>query len=237
MCGRFFLTARLEAILAMFGIEGGAGLDVPGLRVPRFNIGPGQEIPAVMERDGRRVLAHPRWGLVPSWADDPRIGYQTMNARSETAHEKPAFREAFRQRRCLIPSSGFYEWKEGTGGSKQPFAASRDGGSLHAMAGLWETWEDPVRRERLETCTILTCPANTRLRAVHERMPVIIPEVDWELWLDPRVEGVTPLRAMCRADESRRWALRPVSKRVNRVKNDGPDLLDEALDESAGLFG
>jgi putative SOS response-associated peptidase YedK len=160
-----------------------------------------------------------------------------MNARSETAHEKPAFRDAFRHRRCLIPSSGFYEWKEGATGSKQPHAAIRDGGEPHAMAGLWETWDDPVSGDRLETCTVLTCPANARLRGLHERMPVIVPEVDWSMWLDPRVEGVAPLRAVCRPDEARRWHAYPVSTRVNSVKHEGPGLLDEVMDESAGLFG
>ena len=235
MCGRFFLKMEAEGLAAMFDVASWpSGFS---LQLPRFNIGPGQDVPVALMRDGRTEMLGLRWGLVPSWADDPKIGFTTMNARSETAHEKPAFRHAFRHRRCLIPASGFYEWKEGATGSKQPYAALRDGGEAYAMAGLWETWEDPAGGTRLETCTVLTCAANSRLRALHERMPVIVPEVDWTMWLDPRVEGLAPLRALCKADESRRWSYYPVSTRVNRVKNEGPSLLDEVMDESAGLFG
>jgi putative SOS response-associated peptidase YedK len=235
MCGRFFLKLEAEAIAALFDVASWPpGF---GLNLPRFNIGPGQEIPVALARDGRRELVELKWGLVPSWADDPAIGFKTMNARSETAHEKPAFREAFRHRRCLIPASGFYEWKEGAAGSKQPYAAFRNRGEPYAMGGLWETWHDPVRGQTMETCTVLTCPANTRLRALHERMPVVVPRVDWSMWLDPRVEGVAPLRAICQPDDAKRWTYHPVSTRVNRVKNEGPGLLDEVMDESAGLFG
>ena len=223
-----------EGIAAMFDVASWPG-DF-SMHLPRFNIGPGQDVPAVLSRDGRTELVGLRWGLVPSWAEDPRIGFTTMNARSETAHEKPAFRDAFRRRRCLIPASGFYEWKEGATGSKQPYAALRDGGAAYSMAGLWEVWEGPDGG-RLETCTVLTCAANTRLRALHERMPVIIPAVDRAVWLDPRVEGFTALRAMCRPDDSARWSYYPVSTRVNRVKNEGAGLLDEVMDESGGLFG
>lgn len=208
-----------------------------GLHLPRFNIGPGQEIPVVRSRDGHAEFAELKWGLVPSWADDANIGFKTMNARSETAHEKPAFREAFRRRRCLIPASGFYEWKEGETGSKQPYAALRNGGEPYAMGGLWETWRDPASGTMLETCTVLTCAANTRLRALHERMPVVVPRVDWAMWVDPRVERLPPLMAVCQHDASRHWSYYPVSTRVNRVKNDDPGLLDEVMDESAGLFG
>ena len=235
MCGRFFLKLEAEAIAALFDVA--AWPRDFALHLPRFNIGPGQDVPVVLDRDGRREMLGLRWGLVPSWADDPNIGFKTMNARSETAHEKPAYRDAFRHRRCLIPSSGFYEWKEGGTGSKQPHVAIRDGGEPHAMAGLWETWDDPVSGTRLETCTVLTCPANARLRPLHERMPVIVREVDWSAWLDHRVEGLAPLRAICRPDDAARWSAYPVSTRVNRVKNDDPGLLDEVMDESAGLFG
>lgn len=235
MCGRFFLKLEADRVDAMFDVA------VPnrdtGTPLPRYNIAPGQDLPAARAGVGGTEIAPLRWGLVPSWADDPNVGYNAINARSETAHEKPTFRDAFRHRRCLIPASGFYEWKEGATGAKQPYALLRDGGEAFAMAGLWETWTDPIRGTRLESGTVLTCPANTRLRALHERMPVVIPEVDWEMWLDPRVEGLPALRALCKPDASSRWSYYPVSTRVNRVKNDGPSLLDEALDESAGLFG
>ena len=235
MCGRFFLKIEAEGLAAMFDVaQWPSGF---ALHLPRFNIGPGQGIPTVLARDGRTEFVKLTWGLVPSWADDPNIGFQTMNARSETADEKPAFRDAFRRRRCLIPASGFYEWKDGGAGFKQPFAAMRDGGEPYAMGGLWETWTDPASGSRLETCTVLTCPANTRLRALHERMPVVVPRVDWAMWVDPRVERVAPIKAVCRPDDSRRWSYHPVSTRVNRVKNDDAGLLDEVIDESGGLFG
>ncbi len=219
----------------MLGVDAvSSGLD---LGLPRYNLAPGQEIPAVLQRDSRTEIVGLRWGLVPSWADDAKIGYSTFNARSETAHEKPTFKDAFHHRRCIIPATGFYEWKKGSADSKQPFAASRNNGEPFAMAGLWETWQNPVNGDRLETCTVLTCPANTRLRALHDRMPVILPPVDWTMWLDPRVEGTAALRAMCKPADSRAWSFYPVSTRVNRVKNEGPGLLDEAMDESGGLFG
>jgi putative SOS response-associated peptidase YedK len=235
MCGRFFVKLDKQGLASAMGVPA-----VPvdfGPRLPGFNFGPGRDIAAVVARDGRTELVGLRWGLVPSWADDPKIGFTTMNARSETADEKPAFREAFRRRRCLIPASGFYEWKVGETGAKQPYAALRDGGEPYAMGGLWETWTDPASGETLETCTVLTCPANTRLRALHERMPVVVPRVDWAMWVDPRVERVAPLKAVCQPDDSVRWSYYPVSTRVNRVKNDDAGLLDEVMDESAGLFG
>lgn len=235
MCGRFFLSALIEELVAAFEVVGRLEPGLPLL--PRFNVGPGQAVHAVRAGGGGRELVGLTWGLVPAWSDDRTIGYKTINARSESAYEKPAFRDAFKRRRCLIPSSGFYEWKTGAGGVKQPFAVKRDGGALHAMAGLWERWQDPASGEALETCTVLTCAANARLRGLHERMPVVLPRVEWKLWLDPEVEGESALRAMMRADEARRWTYYPVSRRVNSTKHDAADLLDEVMDDSAGLFG
>lgn len=235
MCGRYFLSAMIEELAAVFEVVGRPGPGLPLL--PRFNVGPGQAVHAVRAGGGGRELVGLIWGLVPAWSGDRTIGYKTINARSETAHEKPAFREAFRHRRCLIPSNGFYEWKTGAGGVKQPFAVKRDGGALHAMAGLWERWHDPASGEDLETCTVLTCPANARLRGLHERMPVVLPRVEWELWLDADIEGESALRAMLKPDAARRWGAYPVSKRVNSPRHDDAGLLDEVMDESEGLFG
>lgn len=207
------------------------------IELPRFNIAPGQRVPVVRAGERGVELVGLTWGLIPRWADDEKIAYRTVNARSETAHEKPAFRDAFKKRRCLLPATGFYEWKSEGAGPKQPFAARRDGGRLYAMAGLWEAWTDPASGETRETCTVLTCPANTRLRRLHERMPVILPPVEHAVWLDTRVEGVEALRAMLRPDPARHWSAHPVSRRVNNPRHDDPALLEEVMDESEGLFG
>ncbi|USN98925.1 MAG: SOS response-associated peptidase [Phycisphaeraceae bacterium] len=234
MCGRYFLTIAEEDLASAFGGE----VRIPGgFRLPRFNIAPGQDAPVVRASDTGPEIVALRWGLIPSWAEDEKIGYRTINARSETAYEKPMFRDAFRHRRCLIPATGFYEWKEGEGGPKQPYAARREGGALYAMAGLWERWRHPESGDSRQTFTVLTCPANTRLRALHERMPVVLPPVEWSIWLDPRVEGPDALRAMMRPDPAKHWEAYPVSRRVNSPKHDEPSLLDEVMDESGGLFG
>lgn len=236
VCGRYFLTATVTAIAAEF--DAGDHLSADATPPPRFNIAPGQLLPIVRRRETGRELASAWWGLLPKWAQDESIASRLINARSETVHEKPSFRDALRHRRCLIPSSGFYEWKREAGG-KQPFACLREGGALHAMAGLWEAWRNPETGQTRETCTILTCPANTRLRVVHDRMPVILHPVDWDLWLDPRIERVEPLRALFRSDPARLWTIRPVSRRVNNPRNDDSALLEPepAESEGHGLFG
>lgn len=226
----------IDELSAAFEAAPRLGEQAPSL--PRYNIAPGQPVHAVRAGSGgTRELTTLDWGLVPPWAEDRAIGYRMINARSETAHEKPAFRDSFRHRRCLIPSNGFYEWKSGASEDKQPYAIRRDGGALHAMAGLWTRWRDPASGKSLETCTVLTCPANARLRGLHERMPVVLPRVEWTLWLDAEVEGETALRAMMKPDPARRWGAYPVSRRVNNVRHDGPGLLDEVTDDSGGLFG
>ena len=235
MCGRYFLNAQFDEVAAAFGAE----VRVTGedARLPRFNIAPGQSAPVVRASMTGTDLVCLSWGLVPGWAEDEKIGYRTINARSETAHEKPMFRDALRHRRCLIPATGFYEWKTGEAGAKQPYAAKRDGGALFAMAGLWESWRNPDSGGEKQTFTVLTCGANARLRWLHERMPVVLPPVEWSMWLDPRVEGATALRAMMKPDGAKRWRVYPVSRRVNSPRYDDAGLLDKVMDESEGLFG
>ncbi|MEL6328314.1 MAG: SOS response-associated peptidase [Planctomycetota bacterium] len=253
MCGRFYLHTLPEHIVAQFEIVGlpDKTLDPESIKGnpereraasalgPRYNIAPGQHIAVVRRRRGDTELAAPRWGLIPFWSNDDSMAYKTINARSETAHEKPAFRDAFAKRRCLVPADGFYEWKQGPAG-KQPLAVSveneRGRPAVYAMAGLWETWRDPSIDADLETATILTCAANPALAEIHPRMPVILPREAWTAWLDERT-SIDDARRLCTPYTASAMPSRPVSTRVNSVRNDDPSLLDDAIDESKGLFG
>ncbi|MGF1579699.1 MAG: SOS response-associated peptidase, partial [Gemmataceae bacterium] len=169
----------------------------------------------------KREIVSCRWGLLPSWSDEPKTGF--LNARSETVATKPAFRSSFRKRRCLIPATGFYEWKKHSNGHKYPFYFRLASGLPMAFAGLWDRWkrEDVV----IESCTVLTTEANALLRPLHDRMPVILHSADFEKWLDPGSDdaGVTTLFAPYPAAE---MAARPVGKFVNSYKNDGPECIE-----------
>jgi putative SOS response-associated peptidase YedK len=178
----------------------------------------------------RRILELRRWGLIPSWAEDARLGQRLINARSETVGEKPAYRQAFLQRRCLIPADGFYEWTSGSG-SRQPYHVSLSDRAPFGFAGLWERWRGKSG-ERVESCTILTTVANERLCAVHDRMPVILHPSNFDLWLDPDVRDAKRLRPLLRPWPSASLALRRVSRRVNDVRHDDPSLLEPVAAQS-----
>lgn len=195
--------------------------ETPNLR-PRWNIAPTQDVAAVrLGEDGARHLDLLRWGLVPHWADDPAIGNRMINARGESVADKPAFRSAFRQRRCLVPADGFYEWKA-AGKRKQPHLIRRRDGRPLAFAGLWERWPGPKGAplpQPLETVTIVTTAAAGLIADLHERMPVMLEPEHWGLWLDPR----TPLamvEALLRPAPAPGLEAVPVSTRVNDVRND-----------------
>ena len=173
MCGRYTLTVPVEILAEEFGVTGPLP-EVP----PSYNIAPTQEVAAVLTDDGERRLEMLRWGLIPSWADDPGIGSRMINARSETVPEKPSFRRAFRERRCLILADGFYEWKR-TNDGKQPYYIRMEDGRPFAFAGLWESWRGG--REEIRSCTILTTEASDRVSNIHHRMPVILAPEDREL--------------------------------------------------------
>ncbi|MEM0983288.1 MAG: SOS response-associated peptidase [Planctomycetota bacterium] len=233
MCGRFYIVQLYEEVAARFGVT------IPGwtsdIRItPRFNAAPGQRIAAVRATGSARELAAPKWGLIPRWSNDDAIASKTANARSETAHEKPSFREAFAKRRCLIPASGFYEWKQ-TASGKQPVAVHLEDEPLYAMAGLWETWRDPATGTDLDTATVLTCEANDFIAGMHPRMPVILPDSAWERWLDP---GTTTddARGLCRPLPAGRMTSHAVSRRVNDVKNDDRSLIQPVEADPGGLF-
>lgn len=223
MCGRYQSHLPLEAIVTFFGaratfIEGGQ----------HFNAAPAQMLPVVRfepkARERRVDLL--RWGLVPHWAKDQHIGNRLINARAESAWRLPAFGAAFASRRCLVPAAGFYEWKTSPNGPKQPFYIEPTNSLMFAFAGLWEGWHDPATHEWLHTFAILTCPPNDLLGEIHHRMPVILDERFWSAWLGETQASEEELKNMIlQPYPSHLMALYPVSRRVNRVRNDDVALI------------
>ena len=214
MCGRFALLASGPAIAEQFGVT--IAHDI----VPRFNIAPTQPVAAVrLDRQGQRELTYFQWGLIPSWAKDPSMGSRLINARAETAAEKPSFRAAFKRRRCLLPASGFYEWQKLNGG-KQPTYIRPVGDALFGLAGLWEMWQD-AEGSVLESCTILTTSPNELMEPIHNRMPVIIEPADYSMWLDP---GDDPAHALhlLRPYPAQEMEAYAVSTAVNNPRNESP---------------
>lgn len=228
MCGRFTLRIDSEAVARAFDARRG---DVD--RPPRYNISPTDPVTVVRlsEDDGGRELAEARWGLVPHWVDDPAEFELTLvNARSETAREKPAFRDAFRTRRCLVPADGFYEWVRVDGG-KQPWYVRRSDDRPFGLAGLWDRWTGPGGR-RLESTTILTCAPDRVVGELHDRMPVVLPPERWDGWMAPAGDPAA-LEGLLHPYErnERAFEAHPVSRRVNRPEADGPELVEPVEDE------
>lgn len=194
---------------------------------PSYNAAPQSTQPVVrLSADtGKREFALMRWGLVPYWARDTKIGYSTINARAEEVTARPLYREAFKRRRCLIPADAFYEWQQTGAKAKQPFAFALASGEPYAFAGLWERWK-PREGEPLETFTILTTDPNELAERVHDRMPVILEPRDYERWMDPADSSRPPVDLLrpYPAEKMRAW---PVNDRVGNVRNDDPDLLKE----------
>ena len=215
MCGRYMLTTPVDALRQLFLFT-----ERPNLQ-PRYNIAPTQDVPIMRRtRDGAgRELLMARWGLVPYWADDPKIGNRLINARAEGVARTPAFREAYARRRCLIPADGFFEWQK-DGKDRQPLLVRRRDRAPLAFAGLWERWPQPGGAV-LRSCTIITCPPNALIARVHNRMPVILAPDDFDRWLDPAAGG-GELLAPC--PEGWLEAL-PVSPRVNSPQNDDPECI------------
>jgi putative SOS response-associated peptidase YedK len=220
VCGRFTLSTAPTAIADHFGLD-----ETPEL-VARFNVAPGQSIATISlsGEDRGSILSPRRWGLVPSWAKDEKIGNRLINARAETASEKPSFRAALRRRRCLVPADGFYEWA-GTTGSKQPYFIGLEGRAPFAFAGLWERWTDP-KGETLESCTLLTTDATEQLSELHDRMPVIVDPVDYRLWMNPDVKEPDLVFPMIHRNLGGALVFYPVSTHVNDVRHDDPRCLE-----------
>jgi putative SOS response-associated peptidase YedK len=213
MCGRFTQASDSEIIVRVFDLP-----EKPDL-APRYNIAPTQDVAAVREAEsGARELVHLHWGLIPSWAKERAMGARMINARAETLAEKPAFRSAFRARRCLIVADGFYEWQK-LGTRKQPhFVGFRDGRPF-AFAGLWERWRGEGS-EQVESCTIVTTEANELLAPIHDRMPVIVDPDDFALWIDPSQKDTDRLAGLLRPYPPGSLQAYPVSLLVNSPAND-----------------
>ncbi len=224
MCGRFSLTLSPKDIWDYFLLREEFNL------AQRYNIAPSQEVAAVRLEEGHRRLTYLHWGLIPSWADDRKIGYRTINARSETAHKIPSFRAAFRSRRCLIPASGFYEWEKKQG-TKQPYFIYRKDGNPMALAGLWEHWEDKEGKEVIESCTILTTEATDPVARLHDRMPVILEPDVFGFWLDPKEQSVGRLRELLKPAAPEVLSMHAVSKYVNKAGNEGKKCIEPAQEE------
>ncbi len=218
MCGRYAITTAPEAMRRLFGYP-----EMPNFP-PRYNVAPTQPIPIVRVVEGKRQFALVRWGLLPSWVKDPKAFTLLINARGETVVEKASFRNAMKRRRCLIPADGFYEWKR-DGAVKRPFFIRRKDQAPFAFAGLWETWMGP-NGEEMESAAIVTTQANEVLAPIHDRMPVILAPDAYDLWLDSaNVDGKTAAALIAPA-QSELFEAYEISPLVNRVANDGPQVLE-----------
>ncbi len=229
MCGRYTLTADAESIQLAFNLD-----DVAGWSIPRYNIAPTQQVAVITDREPKR-LSFMKWGLAPSWAKDPKIGSRMINARSETAAEKPSFRTAFKRRRCLIPADGYYEWTK-RGKKKVPMYIQHTERDIFAFAGLWESWKQPDGAW-LQTCAILTTDANEKVRPIHHRMTVIVEPDDYDTWLAPRELLPPEWQPLMAGPRSGQLKFHEVSTRVNRPANDNPTLVapHDALDQHSLL--
>jgi putative SOS response-associated peptidase YedK len=225
MCGRFAFFSSHEAMRRAF--------DLPDdtLRVePRWNIAPTRFVPVVrLDPQRRRHLAMLYWGLVPYWARDKSIGARLINARAETVAEKPAFRSAFRHRRCLVLADGYYEWQT-TAAGKQPWFISRADRQPFAMAGLWESWLEAPGAPSLESCTIVTTAAPPAIAMIHPRVPVVLPATAYPTWLEPQPQDPAALTALLLAPAADSLAATRVGRRVNDARNDGPELIAPLAD-------
>jgi putative SOS response-associated peptidase YedK len=224
VCGRFLQLSSRDELARLLDLD---PAEVPEL-FPRYNVAPTQPVAtARLADDGRRSFAELRWGLIPSWARDAKIAHSLINARAETVAEKPAFRAAFKARRCLVPATGFYEWAATGGKHKQPYHFRMKDGRPFALAGLWERWHG--EDEAVETCAILTTEANAVVRPVHDRMPVVVAPGDFAAWLDPRTPSVD-LHGLLRPYAEAEMTSVPVGRYVNSPRNEGPQCLAPAAD-------
>ncbi|MEG4572558.1 SOS response-associated peptidase [Microcoleus sp. N3A4] len=219
MCGRYTLNTSAKIIAEFFKLSA-----VPDIQ-PRYNIAPTQSVATVKVEPEKmqRQFQFMRWGLIPSWAKDMKIGSHTINARSETVAEKPAFRSAIKHRRCLIVADGFYEWLP-QGKKKQPYYFQMANSEPFAFAGLWENWESP-EGENIVSCSIITTAANSTVQPVHDRMPVILSDSDWQQWLDPSVKNAQEVLPLLKPYASEAMKAKAVSAIVNSPIKDSPECI------------
>ena len=216
MCGRYSLTATAKKLAETFVDYA----DVPADMPPRYNIAPSQPI-AVIANNERHQVEFFQWGLIPSWAKDPKIGNRMINARSETLAEKPSFRTAYRRRRCLVLADGFYEWRRNPDKSKTPMYIQLEDQAPFAFAGLWEVWHSP-QADTILSCTILTTEPNDLMTSIHNRMPVILPRDAYAQWLDPNEQKPDQLQLLLKPYPAEEMIAHPVSTVVNNPSNDVP---------------
>ena len=232
MCGRYRLSRHKQIIEEYFDASG------DGDWTPRYNIAPTQPVPVVRQhpKEPKRVFSLMRWGLIPSWATDTKASASMINARSETAATKPAFRDPMKFRRCLVPADGFYEWRK-SGKTRQPFCFAMNDAELFAFAAVWDGWRGPTG-SWIKSCAILTTTPNAVTSPVHDRMPVILRKEDYDLWLDPGMTNVEAVSDLLKPFDARLMRSHPVSERVNQVANDDETCATpvEIIEAQAGLF-
>ena len=220
MCGRFVNKAKKEQIKKEFHIE--TRSSVPDEK--RYNIAPSQIIDVVLNEESKSILTQLKWGLIPHWAKDAEIGNKLINARAETLAEKPSFRDSFKTHRCIIPASGFYEWKKGKDG-KQPYYFYLKDKDIFGFAGLWSEWTNKESGEVIETCTIITTEANEVLKPIHERMPVILKSESYDEWLDAKEKNTEKLQKFLVPYPAKEMESHAVSKSVNIPDVDSAELI------------
>jgi putative SOS response-associated peptidase YedK len=221
MCGRFVQSHDAAEYAEFLGAE----VSVSESLVPSWNVAPTDRVYAVAEYDERRLLGSFRWGLIPWFAKDSKIGARHINARAETVHSKPAFKESLQRRRCIVPADGFFEWEPQQSGGKLPHYMFRKDGSPLAFAGLWASWRDQAG-QRLTSCAVITTTPNDLIAPIHDRMPVVLTEDHWDQWLDPDFGDTEELRAMLGPVDSAVMAEYPVSTLVNKVANNYPECIE-----------
>ncbi|MFH1809497.1 MAG: SOS response-associated peptidase [Pseudomonadota bacterium] len=224
MCGRFILTESPDVLADLVGLDASWADGVGGFK-PNYNVAPTHQVIAFRQRPegtGREAVRL-RWGLIPFWSKDEKIAYKLINARSETAPDKPSFRAAFKRRRCLVPADGFYEWKK-SGKAKQPFCIRLRDDRPFAIAGLWEHWQGPDGQV-VESCTLLTTEPNAMMAKIHDRMPVILDPADFDLWLDPGVDKADPLRPLLAPFDDKQMRAYEVSSRVGSPAANDPSCI------------
>ena len=222
MCGRYSLKADIAQLAMRFEFAADEAIHEPA-----YNIAPTQQVLTVTN-DGERRASYMRWGLIPFWAKDAKIGYRMINARGETVAEKPSFRTALRKRRCLILADGFYEWQKLGGKQKRPMRIVLKSGEPFAFAGLWETWKDP-EGEMVKSCTIITTAANDFLRPIHDRMPVILPRESESFWMDKEIDDPLALASVIAPYPDSEMEAFEVSPLVNNTRNKGLEVMSPVL--------